>query len=131
MTISSKFWLIGYIHIGLSYLREKIATSGHLLHFHRNITTHCGQGMAKAFYQSNLALSTHVEKFPKRSNMKLTFCQSHLEDYSWENKIGGRRHWYNWAIKTYLLQWGSHWFSWECQHTQTFAISDGFCIFQT
>ena len=21
--------------------------------------------------------------------MKSTFCQSHLEDYSWENKIGG------------------------------------------
>ena len=70
MTISSKFWLIGYIHIGFSYLREKIATSGHLLHFYRNITTHCGQCMAKASYRSNLALSTHFEKFPKRSNMK-------------------------------------------------------------
>ena len=49
MTISSKFWLIGYIHIGLSYLREKIATCGNFLHFYRNITTHCGQGMAKSF----------------------------------------------------------------------------------
>ena len=70
MTISSKFWLIGYIHIGFSYLREKIVTNGHLLHFYRNITTHCGQNMAKASYRSNLALSTHFEKFPKRSNMK-------------------------------------------------------------
>ena len=70
MAISSKFWLIGYIHIGFSYLREKIATSGHLMHFYRNITTHCGQSMAKASYRSNLALSTHFEKFPKRSNMK-------------------------------------------------------------
>ena len=66
MTISPKFWLIGYIHIGFPYLRERIATSGHLLHFHRNITTHCGQCMAKASYRSNLALSTHFEKFPKR-----------------------------------------------------------------
>ena len=65
-----KFRLIGYIHIGFSYLREKIATSGHLLHFYRNITTHCGQNMAKASYRSNLALSTHFGKFPKRSNMK-------------------------------------------------------------
>ena len=61
-------------------------------------------GHGQSFYRSNLALSTHVEKFPKRSNMKSTFCQSHLEDYNWENKIGGKGHWYNWAIKTYLLQ---------------------------
>ena len=70
MTISPKFWLIGYILIGFSYLKEKIATSGHLFHFYRNITTHCGQDMAKASYRSNLALSTHFGKFPKRSNMK-------------------------------------------------------------
>ena len=65
MTISSKFWLIGYIHIGFSYLREKIATSGHSFHFYRTITTHCGQDMAKAFFGQILHYP-HISKiFPK------------------------------------------------------------------
>ena len=65
MTISSKFWLIGYIHIGFSYLREKIATSGHLSHFYRNITTHCGQDMAKAFIGQILHYPHISKNFPK------------------------------------------------------------------
>ena len=89
MTISSKFWLIGYIHIGFSYLREKIATSGHLMHFYRNITTHCGQGMAKPSYWSYLALSTHFEKFPKRSNMK-----SNILSKSFGNLQSGEQDWW-------------------------------------
>ena len=89
MTISSKFWLIGYIHIGFSYLREKIATSGNFLHFYRNITTHCGQDMAKASYRPNLALSTHFEKFPKRSNMK-----SNILSKSFGNLQLGEQDWW-------------------------------------
>ena len=65
MTISSKFWLIGYIHIRFSYLREKIATSGHSFHFYRTITKHCGQDMAKAFFGQILHYPQISNNLPK------------------------------------------------------------------
>ena len=124
MTISPKFWLIGYILIGFSYLKEKIATSGHLFHFYKSITTLCGQTWPKLLSVK----SCFIHKFriiSQKVNIGSTFVR-HLEDYRWEGKIGGEGHWCNWAIKTYLPQMGLHWFSWKCQQTKTFAISDGF-----
>ena len=72
--------------------------------------------------------SCFIHKFriiSQKVNIGSTFVR-HLEDYRWEGKIGGEGHWCNWAIKTYLPQMGLHWFSWKCQQTKTFAISDGF-----
>ena len=90
MTISPKFWLIGYILIGFSYLKEKIATSGHLFHFYRSITKLCGQDMAKTFIGQILLYPQISNNFPK-VNIGSTFVR-HLEDYRWEGKIGGEGH---------------------------------------
>ena len=87
MTISSKFWLIGYIHIGFSYLREKIATSGHLMHFYRNITKHCGQNMAKDSYRSNLEFHTFQKisqtKYVKSNISSKSFGKLQLGEQDW------------------------------------------------
>ena len=75
MTISPKFWLIGYILIGFSYLREKIATSGHLFHFYRSITKLCGQDMAKTFIGQILLYPQISNNFPKGQHW-VNICQA-------------------------------------------------------